>query len=212
VDPRRRGRPELLAPAGDPLALRAALAAGADAVYLGLQRFNARGRAERFRGIGLEACAAAAHARGARLYVTLNTLLHEDELAPALDLAAEAAAAGADAAIVQDLGLAAALRAELPGLPLHGSTQMSLHQEEQAACAVGRLGLERVILARECSLDEVRRAADRLRPLGAGVEVFVHGALCFAYSGQCLMSNFAGRRSANRGICAQNCRFDYTEA
>lgn len=212
MDPRRRGRPELLAPAGDPLALRAALAAGADAVYLGLQRFNARGRAERFRGIGLEACAAAAHARGARLYVTLNTLLHEDELAPALDLAAEAAAAGADAAIVQDLGLAAALRAELPGLPLHGSTQMSLHQEEQAACAVGRLGLERVILARECSLDEVRRAADRLRPLGAGVEVFVHGALCFAYSGQCLMSNFAGRRSANRGICAQNCRFDYTEA
>jgi len=207
-----RRRPELLAPAGDPLALRAALASGADAVYLGLQRFNARGRAERFRGITLEACAAAAHERRARLYVTLNTLLHEDELGPALDLAAEAAAAGADAAIVQDLGLAAALRAELPRLPLHGSTQMSLHQEEQAAAAVERLGLERVILARECSLDEVRRAVERLRPLGAGVEVFVHGALCFAYSGQCLMSNFAGRRSANRGICAQNCRFDYTEA
>ncbi len=205
-----RPRPEVLAPAGDPLSLRAALAAGADAVYLGMARFNARGRADRFKGLTLEASIRAAHARSARVYVTLNTLVHDDELPLALDLAREALASGADAAIVQDLGFAAVLREELPALTLHGSTQMSLHQAEQAAEAVERLGLKRVIAARECSAGEIARMAERLRPLGAGVEVFVHGALCFAYSGQCLMSNFAGRRSANRGICAQNCRFDFT--
>jgi putative protease len=205
-----KSRPEILAPAGDPLALRAAVAAGADAVYLGMARFNARGRAERFRGVTFRSCVKAAQDHGCRVYVTLNTLLHEDELAPALDLAAEARDAGAHAAIVQDPGLAALLRKALPDLPLHGSTQMTIHQGEQAAAAVTLLGLRRIILARECSIHEIRRIAEKIRPLGAGVEVFVHGALCFAYSGQCLMSNFAGRRSANRGICAQNCRFDYS--
>ena len=202
-------RPEILAPAGDPIALRAALAAGADAVYLGMARFNARGRAERFRGVTLEACVRAAHRRGARVYVTLNTLLHDDELDLAIALAREAVAAGADAAIVQDAGFALRLREEVPELSLHGSTQMTIHQPEQAAEAVVKLGLRRIILARECTLEEARRVADRIRPLGAGLEVFVHGALCFAYSGQCLMSNYAGKRSANRGICAQNCRFDF---
>ena len=202
-------RPEILAPAGDPLALRAALAAGADAVYLGMARFNARGRAERFRGVTLEACVRAAHRRGVKVYVTLNTLLHDDELDLAIALAREAAGAGADAAIVQDAGLALRLREEVPELALHGSTQMTIHQPDQAAEAVERLGLRRIILARECTLEEAKRVADRIRPLGAGLEVFVHGALCFAYSGQCLMSNFAGKRSANRGICAQNCRFDF---
>lgn len=204
-----RPRPEILAPAGDPLCLRAAIAAGADAVYLGMARFNARGRAERFRGVDLAACVRAAHDRGVKVYVTLNTLLRDDELPAGLDLAAEALSAGADAAIVQDPGFAALLAERLPGLALHGSTQMTLHQPAQAAEAVKRLGLRRAIVARECSLDEVRGIVEALRPLGAGVEVFVHGALCLAYSGQCLMSNFAGRRSANRGICAQNCRFDY---
>jgi putative protease len=208
----RRARPEILAPAGDPLALRAAIASGAGAVYLGMARFNARGRAERFRGLTLSSCIEAAHRRGVRVYVTLNTLLHDDELGPALELAHEAQEAGADAAIVQDLGFADLLRRQLPALSLHGSTQMTIHGPEQAALAVERLGLRRVILARECSLEEVARIAERIRPLGAEAEVFVHGALCFAYSGQCLMSNFAGRRSANRGICAQNCRFDFTAA
>src|SRR5688572_22894583 len=202
-------RPEILAPAGDPIALRAALAAGADAVYLGMARFNARGRAERFRGVTLEACVRAAHRQGARVYVTLNTLLHDDELDAAIALAREAVAAGADAAIVQDAGFALRLREELPAFALHGSTQMTIHQPDQAAEAVERLGLRRIILARECTLEEAGWAADRIRPLGAGLEVFVHGALCFAYSGQCLMSNYAGKRSANRGICAQNCRFDF---
>jgi putative protease len=202
-------RPEILAPAGDPLALRAAIASGADAVYLGMARFNARGRAERFRGVTLESCVRAAHDHGARVYVTLNTLLHDDELPLALELAAEAKEAGADAAIVQDLGFASLLRQHAPDLPLHGSTQMTVHQPDQAREVVERLGLQRIILARECSVDEVAQIAERIKPLGAEVEVFVHGALCFAYSGQCLMSNFAGRRSANRGICAQNCRFDF---
>src|SRR5262245_7317300 len=205
-----RSAPEILAPAGDPESFRAALASGADAVYLGMARFNARGRADRFRGLTLASCIRAAHERGARVYVTLNTLIHDDELPRALALAEEARAAGADAAIVQDAGFAALLRERLPDLDLHGSTQMTIHQPEQAAEAVGRLGLRRVIVARECTAAEVALLAERLRPLGAGVEVFVHGALCFAYSGQCLMSNFAGRRSANRGICAQNCRFDYS--
>jgi putative protease len=206
----KRRRPEILAPAGDPLCLRAAIAAGADAVYLGMARFNARGRAERFRGVTLEACVRAAHAHGVKVYVTLNTLLHDDELAAGLSLAQEALAAGADAAIVQDLGFAALLGERLPELALHGSTQMSIHQPEQAVAVVAALGLRRVILARECSVEEVAAIARRIEPLGADVEVFVHGALCFAYSGPCLMSNLAGRRSANRGICAQNCRFDFT--
>ncbi len=206
----RTRRPEILAPAGDPLALRAALAAGADAVYLGMARFNARGRAERFRGVSLEACVRAACKYGVRVHVTLNTLLQDDELPLALSLAKEAFEAGAHAAIVQDAGFASLLRERLPGLALHGSTQMTIHQADQAAQVVESLGLKRIIVARECSVEEVRCIAERIRPLGADVEVFVHGALCFAYSGQCLMSNFAGRRSANRGICAQNCRFDFT--
>jgi U32 family peptidase len=210
ADQASRPRPEVLAPAGDPLSFRAALAAGADAIYLGMARFNARGRADRFKGVSLAASIRAAHGRGVRVYVTLNTLIHDDELPQALDLAGEALESGADAAIVQDLGFAALLREKLPALALHASTQMTLHQGEQAAEAVKRLGLRRVIAPRECSAGEIARLAERLRPLGAGVEVFVHGALCFAYSGQCLMSNFAGRRSANRGICAQNCRFDYS--
>src|SRR6185503_8127950 len=136
-------RPEILAPAGDPASFRAALASGADAVYLGMARFNARGRADRFRGLTLASCIRAAHDRGARVYVTLNTLIHDDELPAALGLAEEALASGADAAIVQDAGFAA-LRAErLPDLPLHGSTQMTIHQPEQAAEAVERLGLKR---------------------------------------------------------------------
>jgi len=205
-------RPEILAPAGDPLSLRAAIAAGADAVYLGMARFNARGRAERFRGVTLDACVRAARQHGVRVHVTLNTLLHADELALALALAEEALEAGVHAVIVQDLGFAAALRRRLPELAVHGSTQMTVHGADQAVELVERLGLRRVIAARECSVPELARMAERIRPLGADLEVFVHGALCFAYSGQCLMSNFAGRRSANRGICAQNCRFDFSSA
>jgi putative protease len=210
ADSPTRRRPEILAPAGDPDAFRAALAAGADAVYLGMARFNARGRAERFRGLDLAACVATAHERGVAVHVTLNTLIHDDELAAALALAAEAHEIGVDAVIVQDPGFARILRAELPDLVLHGSTQMTVHQGDQAAEVVRALGLRRVIVARECSVEEAARIATSIAPLGADTEVFVHGALCFAYSGQCLMSNFAGRRSANRGICAQNCRFDFS--
>ncbi len=203
-----RRRPEILAPAGAPECLPAAVAGGADAVYLGLRHFNARGRAENFRRAELPGHVAYLHRHGLKCYVVLNTLVHDDELSKALDLAAHAVHAGVDAAIVQDLGLWRVLRRELPALALHASTQMTIHDPAQIRVLAG-LGAERVILARELTLAEVAECGATAASLGIEVEHFVHGALCYAFSGQCLMSNFAGCRSANRGTCAQNCRFDY---
>lgn len=203
-----RPRPELLAPAGSRDCLPAAVAAGADAVYLGLRHFNARGRAENFRRHELPALVQWLHRQGLRCYVVLNTLVHDDECAKALDLAWHARLAGADALIVQDLGLWRLLTQHLPGMPLHASTQMTVHHPSQIA-VLAQLGARRVILARELTIAEIRACAEAARRCGVEVECFVHGALCYAYSGQCLISNFAGCRSANRGTCAQNCRFVY---
>lgn len=203
-----RRRPEILAPAGAPECLPAAVAGGADAVYLGLRHFNARGRAANFRKGELPRHIAYLHHHGLKCYLVLNTLVHDDEYAKALDLAATAQAAGADAVIVQDLGLWSVLRRELPGLPLHASTQMTIHHPSQVE-VLARLGAERVILARELSLPEIAACAATAAVHGIEVEHFIHGALCYAFSGQCLISNLAGCRSANRGTCAQNCRFDY---
>ncbi len=203
-----RRRPEILAPAGSPECLPAAVAGGADAVFLGLRHFNARGRAENFRRAELPGHVAYLHRHGLKCYVVLNTLVHDDELPKALDLAAHAVHAGVDAAIVQDLGLWRVLRRELPALALHASTQMTVHDPAQIR-VLAKLGAERVILARELTLAEVAACSAAAASLGIEVEHFVHGALCYAFSGQCLMSNFAGCRSANRGTCAQNCRFDY---
>jgi putative protease len=198
-------RPELLAPAGDWEAMRAAVANGADAVYFGLTRYSARQRAANFRREELPKVIRFLHGHNVRGYVTLNTLIFSDELAEAADLAAAIASAGADAVIVQDLGLARLIRRLAPTLPIHASTQMTL-TEPRAIEFVRRLGIERVILARELSIAEIRRiAAATPMPL----EVFVHGALCMSYSGQCLASETLWGRSANRGLCGQACRLPY---
>ncbi|GDY14467.1 hypothetical protein LBMAG53_33450 [Planctomycetota bacterium] len=206
----KRRRPEILAPAGAPDCLPAAVAGGADAVFLGLRHFNARGRAANFRTAELPGHVRYLHRHGVKCYVVLNTLVHDDEFPKALHLAAAAHAAEVDAAIVQDLGLWQRLRSAVPGLPLHASTQMTVHDPSQIEVLAG-LGAERVILARELSLDDIRACTSTARRLGVETEHFVHGALCYAFSGQCLMSNFAGCRSANRGTCAQNCRFVYAQ-
>ncbi|TVR16788.1 MAG: U32 family peptidase [Planctomycetota bacterium] len=203
--------PEILAPAGSPDCLPAAVAGGAHAVYLGLRHFNARGRAENFRLADLPDHVAYLHHHGLKCYIVLNTLLHDDEYGKALDMAAAASDAGVDAAIIQDLGLWGLLRRHLPQLPRHASTQMSVHHPSQIA-ALADLGAERVIVARELSLSELGACIETGRDHGVEIEHFVHGALCYAFSGQCLMSNFAGCRSANRGTCAQNCRFVYEDS
>jgi putative protease len=202
---RVRRQPELLAPAGDWDALRAAAANGADAVYFGLSNFNARHRAANFTLDELPHVLDYLHRRNVRGYVTVNTLIFSDELPEAARFLAAIAAAGADAVIVQDLGLARLSQRLAPGLPVHGSTQMTL-TEPRGIEFVRRLGVERVILARELALADIGRIAGQT---DVPLEVFVHGALCVAYSGQCLTSEALGGRSANRGQCAQACRLPY---
>jgi len=200
-----RPRPELLAPAGDWEALRAAVANGADAVYFGLSNFNARARATNFTPAELPDVMGFLHARNVRGFLALNTLVFSDELPAVADIVKAAAAAGVDAVIVQDLGLVTLIRRTAPTLPVHASTQMTL-TEPRGIAFVRRLGVERVVLARELSLDDIRAVT---AGTDAPVEVFVHGALCVAYSGQCLTSEALGGRSANRGQCAQACRLPY---
>ena len=197
--------PELLAPAGSPEALEAAFLAGADAVYLGGSRFNARLNAHNFDTAELREAVSHAHRMGGRVYLTLNTLTWDSELSDALDAAYEAAAAGVDALIIADMGAAALIRRSLPNLPLHASTQLSGHN-----AAVGEVlapfGFSRYVIARETSLSDLATAVAR-NPLE--VEVFIHGALCVSHSGQCLFSSVVGGRSGNRGECAQPCRLPY---
>jgi putative protease len=204
----RQRVPELLSPAGSPACLPAAVAGGADAVYLGLQRFSARARAENFRVEELGETVGFLHEHGLRCCVTLNTLLHDLELPAAVETARLISEAGTDAVILQDLGLWRVLRRELPALTLYASTQMTVHSREQIE-VLAALGARRIILARELSLDEIGACAATAAGLGVEVECFVHGALCYAYSGQCQMSFFAAGRSANRGACIQSCRFTY---
>jgi putative protease len=198
-------RPELLAPAGDWEALRAAVANGADAVYFGLPLFNARHRATNFTLEELPRVLDYLHQRNVRGYVAFNTLIFSDELPEAVRFLHALAEAGADAVIVQDLGLARLIHQFVPGLPIHASTQMTL-TEPRGIEFVRRLGVERVILARELSVADIERVAGQT---DLPLEVFVHGALCVAYSGQCLTSEALGGRSANRGQCAQACRMPY---
>ena len=202
--------PELLAPAGDWAALKAAVAQGADAVYFGVEAFNARLRAENFRLQELPEIMSWLHARGVRGFLTFNVLVFTDELPAAASLLLAAATAGVDALIVQDLGLCMLARQLVPELALHASTQMSITSAAGVAQAAAA-GCERVVCARELSLKDLRRLQQQLgqaqQPMP--LEVFVHGALCVAYSGQCLTSESLGQRSANRGECAQACRLPY---
>ncbi len=196
--------PELLAPAGSPQALRSAVAAGADAVYLSGKRFGARKFAVNFDEPALQDAVNYAHLRGVRVYVTVNTLIREDELTDVARYLLRLYEIGVDAILVQDLGVAALARQLVPDLDLHASTQMTIHNREGVAWAARR-GFKRAVLAREVPLDEIKK----MKGMGLGLEVFVHGALCYCYSGQCLLSSAIGGRSGNRGMCAQPCRKPY---
>ena len=204
ADARYRRLPELLAPAGGTDALLAAVAAGADAVYAGLDAFSARVSAENFSPAELERAARVAHAHGARVYVALNVQVREDELEAAIEAARTAVRAGADALIVADLGLAARIRATLPGCELHLSTQANVESPAGARLAAA-LGFARVTCARELSLPEIAALAQA----GVEIEAFCHGAICISYAGCCELSAQLRGRSANRGACTQPCRFDW---
>lgn len=199
-----RPRAELLAPAGGPPALQAALSAGADAVYLGLESWSARAFAGNFAPPALLAAIDRAHLFGARVHLALNVLLKDDELGPALAALEAPYRAGLDALIVADLGFAALVHDSYPALELHASTQLDTHSSAQLE-RLADLGFSRAILARELSLDEIAA----LEPHGLALEAFVHGALCYGYSGACLLSSMASGRSGNRGRCSQACRLRY---
>jgi putative protease len=214
--------PELLAPAGDWECAKAAVENGADAIYFGLDKFNARMRAHNFTDADLPPLMEFLHRRGVRGYITFNTLIFENELADAEKYLRTIIAAGVDAAIVQDVGIARMIRALSPDFPIHASTQMTITSAAGIDFA-RELGCNLVVLARECSIKEIKKMSESssvecgegavstldTRPSTLPLEVFVHGALCVAYSGQCLTSESLGGRSANRGECAQACRMPY---
>ena len=196
---------ELLSPAGGFDSLIAAVQSGADAVYMGFGAFNARRSAKNFTDEEFASAVAYCHLRGVRVFLTLNTLLTDRELVQAADALKKACAMGVDAILVQDWGLLTLAREIVPDVPLHASTQMSLFTLGGANEAAA-LGMERVVLARELNRDEVREIC---AGCPAEIEIFVHGALCMCYSGQCEMSAVVGERSGNRGACAQPCRLPY---
>jgi len=196
---------ELLAPVGTEEALGAAIAGGADAVYLGGKSFGARHFASNFTDRQLAGAVRLVHDHGMRAYVTVNTLIKEGEMAEALSFVGMLDSVEADAVIIQDRGLLPLIK-ERFSIPVHASTQMAIHSPAGARWAEGQ-GMERVILARELGLEQVKEIAESSK---VGVEVFIHGALCYCFSGQCLFSSFLGGRSGNRGMCAQPCRKRYT--
>ncbi|MCL2445612.1 MAG: U32 family peptidase [Oscillospiraceae bacterium] len=198
-------KPELLAPAGSPEALLAALRCGADAVYLGGEACNARTTAQNFSHEELQQAGRACKIRGVKMYVALNTMLADSELPQALLLAQDAMAAGAEALIVQDLGLMKQLTEQLPGVNIHASTQCAV-QTQWGMDLLKRLGCSRVVIPRECTKAEI---AALVKSAPIELEAFVHGALCVSVSGQCLMSAALGARSGNRGNCAQPCRLPF---
>ena len=196
---------ELLAPAGSMEALRAAVCNGADAVYLGADTFNARMNARNFSAADLQEAVVYCHVRGVKVHLTLNTLVLDREMPRAAELIRLAASCGVDAFIVQDLGMVLLCRQLAPDVPIHASTQMSIHSLEGVMEAAA-LGCSRVVLARELPAEEI---AHICKKSPVEIEVFVHGALCMCYSGQCYLSSVIGRRSGNRGQCAQPCRLPY---
>lgn len=199
--------PELLAPAGTLDAVRAAVANGANAIYLGASLYNARDEGAQLSLDELAQACVLAHSRGVRIYLTFNVLIKPQELADALTYLGECVDRGIDAAIVQDLGVVRLIQRVYPELEVHGSTQMTVH-DVSGARVMQTLGVNRVVLARENTLADIR--AIRAAVPALGLETFIHGALCISYSGQCFMSGMISERSANRGSCAQSCRKDYT--
>ncbi|KAB3547613.1 MAG: U32 family peptidase, partial [ANME-2 cluster archaeon] len=198
-------KPELLAPAGDTESLIAAVENGCDAVYLGATTLSARASAANFAPDELADAIDYAHLRGVKAYVAVNTLIKDSETNDAADLLRRLDESGADAVIVQDVGLLSMARSLAPDLPIHASTQMTVHNSEGAGF-LQDMGVTRVVLAREMTLDEIKQVRQNT---DLEIEIFVHGALCISYSGQCLMSSMIGGRSGNRGVCAQPCRKRY---
>ncbi len=198
-------KPLILSPAGSFEALVAAVNAGADEVYFGLPKFNARYNAKNFSDDELKEALRMCRILGVKTNITVNTLITDKEMPTALDMVYNAASLGADAFIVQDLGFAREIKKEMPSVVLHASTQCACHNEEGAK-ELSRLGFSRVVLAREMPKQEIQKVID----LGIETEIFVHGALCVCQSGMCLMSSVIGDRSGNRGLCAQPCRLPYT--
>ena len=200
--------PEVLAPAGSMDALRAAVECGADAVYLGAGHFNARRNAKNFSDEELAEAIEYCHVRGVKVHLTLNTLVSDDELPPAVDLIEQACALGVDALIVQDLGVAALVREAAPDMELHASTQMAVMTPEGFR-ALADLGFTRAVLPRELSFEEILAIREATADTGLELEMFIHGALCMCVSGQCYFSAMMGGRSGNRGLCAQPCRLRF---
>ena len=196
---------ELLSPAGDPEAGYAALYYGADAVYLGLKHFSARATATNFDEEALDEFVGFAHSRGKKVYAAVNTLVTEAELPQLLNSLDICSRCRIDAVILQDLGVARVIREKYPELELHASTQMAVHNK-QGALALQKLGFSRVVLARELSLAEIKDIASIP---GLETEAFIHGALCYSYSGMCLFSSLECGRSANRGKCLYPCRSEF---
>ena len=197
--------PELLIPVGGMEQLYAAVASGADAVYMGGENFNARMNAENFGKNHIREAIRTAHENGVKVHITQNTLLRDDEMNVAVRQAYELYETGIDALIVQDRGFAYIMKSLIPELPLHLSTQGSV-SDINGVLEAEKSGFSRVILARELSLEEIRNIK---QSCSVEIEVFVHGAICICYSGQCHMSSFIGGRSGNRGQCAQPCRLPY---
>ncbi len=196
---------ELLSPAGDLNCVKAAVQNGADAIYLGASSFSARASAANFTLDELKEVINYAHIRNVKIHLALNTLIKNNEFEEAVSIAEKAYELGVDAIIVQDLGLASILISSFPKLPIHASTQMTAHKLEDVS-VLERLGIKRVVLARETSISEIEYIC---RNSNIEIETFIHGALCISYSGQCLFSSMVGGRSANRGKCAQACRLPY---
>lgn len=204
----RRQLPELLAPAGSWESFLAAIGAGADAIYIGGKKYGARQLAGNFDTTQLQEAIDFAHRRDVRVYVTVNTLIAEQEREDVCKFLLFLYEAGADAILIQDAGLALLARNIIPELALHASTQMTIHNREGAAWAAEQ-GFKRVVLSRELSLPDIREIGQYTSHYSIGLEVFIHGALCYGYSGQCLLSSSIGGRSGNRGWCAQPCRKPY---
>ncbi|MBQ4271479.1 MAG: U32 family peptidase, partial [Clostridiales bacterium] len=206
-----RKKIELLAPAGSLPILKAAVDNGADAVYIGADIFNARINADNFTMEDIAEGCSYAHRRSSLVYLTLNTLVNDDEIESALQLASDAYNAGIDAILIQDKGLLELIHKTYPQIPLHASTQMNIYSRDDLS-ELKKLGISRIVVPRELSVSEI---SDRVRLAsreGIELEVFAHGAICVCYSGLCLFSsmNKSGSRSGNRGVCAQPCRQEYT--
>ena len=197
---------EVLAPAGTIESLYAAINKGADAVYLGGNKFSARAYASNFDNENMQKAIDYAHSYGVKIYVTINTILKENEIEEAVRYVGYLYEIGADALIIQDLGLFKRIKEEYPDLELHASTQMTIHNGE-AAIYFKEKGFHRLVLSREMTIEEIKHIST---DLNIETEMFVHGAICVSYSGQCLMSSIIGGRSGNRGRCAQPCRMEYT--